>query len=428
MADEKFQVIVIGAGLAGIAAAYRLAEAGKEVMLVDRGEYPGAKNVSGGRIYTYALKKLMPETWQHAPLEREIKREIMMMMTDADSMMIDTTFASPKAQSFSVLRSSFDAWLASQAEEAGAMLIPGTTVDGLLIRDQKVCGIQTGGETIEADLVIDAEGVNAWVAERAGLRPKVAVNDIAVGVKCVFKLSETSINERFNVSSGEGAAMLCAGDCTQGISGGAFFYTNRESISTGIVADTSSLKASGLSLTDMLERYLRHPAIARYLSGAELIEYSAHLIPEGGFQSLPPLYANGFLIAGDAAGFVINRGFTVRGMDYALMSGIAAAETAIGAIDADDFSKEKLKIYQDKLEPTVLKDLKTLKHAHDYIAHSKYLFTTYPQLATDLMSRLYTADGTPSKSVISMARQMMKDDKVPLFHVLKDAFKGSRSL
>lgn len=427
MADEKFQVIVIGAGLAGSAAAYRLAKAGREVVLVDRGEQPGAKNVSGGRLYAYALEKLMPGEWSDAPFEREITREIIMMMTSDDSMSIDSTFSSIGGKSYSVLRGPFDAWMASKAEEAGAMIIPGTTVDGLVIRDGKVCGIKAGGEELEADLVISAEGVNPIVAERAGLINPIDLKDIAVAAKHIFRFPESTINERFNVESGKGVAMLCAGDCTKGISGGAFLYTNKESISVGIVVDSNGLKNAKIPLADMAESFLQHPAIARYIEGGELIEYGAHLIPEGGFKSLPRLYSDGFLLTGDAAGLVVNRGFTVRGMDYAIISGIAAADAAIAAIDANDFSATVLKVYQDKLEQTVLKDLRTLKNSHDYIGHSKHLFATYPNLATGLMKNLYTVDGEPAKSVMGIAKQSIRG-KIPFFSVLKDAFKGSRSL
>ncbi|MFX3619433.1 MAG: FAD-dependent oxidoreductase [Sporolactobacillus sp.] len=427
MSDEKFQVIVIGAGMAGIASAYRLAQSGVEVVLVDRGEQPGAKNVSGGRLYAYALEKLMPEEWMNAPFEREITREMMMMMTEEDSMTIDSSFSSIKSKSFSVLRGSFDSWMASKAEDAGAMVIPGTTVDGLIVRNGKVCGIKTGDEELEADLVISAEGVNPLVAERSGLIRKNKIEDAAVGVKQIYKLSESEINERFNVQDGQGAAMLCAGSCTKGISGGAFLYTNKASISVGIVADTCALKESGISITNIVEDFLSHPSISRYVKGAELIEYSAHLIPEGGFRSLPRLYSDGLLLTGDAAGLVVNRGFTVRGMDYAILSGMAAADTAIEAIKANNYSSTMLKNYQLRLEQNVLRDLKTLQRSHRYIAQSKHLFTTYPMLATHLMKNLYTIDGTPAKSVIGLTKQSLKGN-MPWMSVMKDMFRGGRSL
>lgn len=427
MSDEKVQVIVIGAGVAGLAAAYRLAKAGIEVIVVERGNEPGTKNMTGGRLYTHALDKLMPGEWADAPVEREVTREIIMMMTEEDSMAIDSTFPSMNQKSYSVLRGKFDAWLSAKAEEEGAMMLSGSTVDGLIIRDGKVCGIKTGEEELEADLVISAEGVNALVAERAGLIKAVDVKDIAVGVKHVIKLTEEKINERFNTESGKGVALLCVGDVNKGISGGAFLYTNVDSVSLGLVVDSVGWKKSKLPLADVAEQLKQHPSIARYIEGGELIEYSAHLIPEGGFKSLPELCADGFMITGDAAGLVVNRGFTVRGMDYAILSGIAAAETAIEAVNAENYSKSFLKMYESKLEEVVLKDLRTFKNSHDYISHSQHMFTTYPELATKLLKSLYTVDSNPTKSVMGVVKQTVAG-KIPYFNVLKDVIKGSRSL
>lgn len=426
MSDERFQVIVIGAGLAGSAAAYRLAKAGREVLVVDRGKTPGAKNMTGGRLYTHALEKLMPGEWTDAPLEREVTREMMMMMSGEDSFSIDSLFPSV-SQSYTVLRSKFDEWLASKAEEAGAMMISGSTVDGLLIKDGKAAGIKTGDEELEADLVISAEGVNALVAERAGLIKPVNVKDIAVGVKYVYKLSEEAINERFNTVSGKGAALLAVGECNKGIFGGAFLYTNKESVSLGLVVDSSSWKNSKLPLADFAEELKQLPALARYIEGGKLIEYSAHLIPEGGYKALPEFCSNGFLLAGDAAGLCVNRGFTVRGMDYAILSGIAAAETANEAIEADDYSKGFLNRYREKLQQTVLKDFETLKNSHDYLAHTRHMFTTYPALATNLMKNLYDVDGSQAKSAMGIMKQTISG-KLPYFDVIKDIVKGGRSL
>ena len=123
----------------------------------------------------------------------------------------------------------------------------------------------------------------------------------------------------------------------------------------------------------------------------------------------------------------MNRGFTVRGMDYAILSGIAAAETAIEAIEANDYSKGFLKKYEDKLNEVVLKDLKTSKNSHDYIAHTQHMFTTYPELATGLMKNLYSVDGKPSKSVMGVVKESIKG-KVPIFSVVKDAMKAVKSL
>lgn len=427
MPEEKFQVIIIGAGMAGCAAAYRLAQAGREVLLVDRGSKPGAKNMTGGRLYSYALQELMPGEWTAAPLEREVSREMVALLTAEDGLIVDTSLGIANQQSYTVLRGKFDAWLAGKAEEQGAMLIPETTIEGLIIRDGKVCGIRTRDEEMEADIVIDAEGVNAVVAERAGLIRPVALKNVAVGVKYVYRLSEGKINDRFNTASGQGTAMLGLGECSKGIFGGAFLYTNKDSISLGFVVDSQGWKNSQRRLADAAEDLKQHPLFRRYITGGELIEYSAHLIPEGGYHSLPPLYADGFLLAGDAAGLCLNRGFTVRGMDYAILSGIAAAETANEAIEANSYSKSFLAGYASKLQSRVIKDFQKMKDSHGYMAHSQHLFTTYPDTALSLMKNLYNVDGNSLESVAAILKKSLKG-KFSYISLFRDLMKGARSL
>ena len=428
MSDEKFQVIVIGAGVAGCAAAYRLAKAGREVLLVERAKTAGAKNVTGGRLYAYALEELMPGEWADAPLEREVTREIVMMMAKGNGIALDSRLSSVDKLSYTVLRAKLDKWLADKAEEAGAMMVTGSRVDELLVRDGKVCGVKLGDEELEADLVISAEGVNPLAAERAGLIKPVKLDNVAVGVKQVFKLPEAVINERFNTVSGKGAAMMCVGECTKGISGGAFLYTNIDSISLGIVVDSLSWKNAKLPLADMTEELNQHPALACYLEGAELVEYSAHLIPEGGIKAVPQFCADGFMIAGDAAGLVVNNGFTVRGMDYAIMSGIAAADTANEAIAANTFGAAALKGYEARLRQRVLKDMETYKHSHSFMVEATNIFTAYPGMAADLIRNIYAIDGSPARRLTGIAKQTLTGGKLSLFDMAKDAYKAVKSL
>jgi electron transfer flavoprotein-quinone oxidoreductase len=427
LSDEKFQVIVVGAGVAGCAAAYRLAKAGREVLLVDRAKTAGAKNVTGGRLYTYALEELMPGEWADAPLEREITREIVMMMANGNGVALDSRLTGVDRLSYSVLRAKLDAWLAAKAEEAGAMVVTGSTVDELMVRDGKVCGVRLGDEELEADLVISAEGVNALTAERSGLITPVKVENVAVGVKQVFKLPEAVINERFNTVSGKGAAMMCVGECTKGVSGGAFLYTNKESISLGIVVDSQSWKNAKLPLADMTEELNQHPALAGYLEGGELVEYSAHLIPEGGIHAVPRFAADGFMIVGDAAGLVVNNGLTVRGMDYAILSGIAAADTANEAIEANAYGAAALKGYETRLRQRVLKDLEIYKNSHSFMVEATNIFTVYPGIAADMMRNIYAIDGRPARRLTGIAKETLAG-RLSLFEMAKDAFKAVKSL
>lgn len=427
MSEEKFEVIVIGGGLAGLSAAYRLAKAGKEVLVIEKGPNCGAKNVSGGRIYTYALDALMGDEWRgKAPLERQINHEMLMLMNDEDSMVIDTSVNAVKGESFSILRNRFDAWLAQKCEDEGAMVIGGSTVTDLIRKDGRVCGVKVGEEELECDLVIDAEGVNPLVAERTGVIAPIRLENIAVAAKYVIRLSEKQINERFNVESDKGVAMLGMGSANKGIFGGLFLYTNKDSISIGLVQDSKTWKDHKFHLPDAIEDLKQHPTIGRYLDGGEVVEYTAHLIPEGGFDAFSEFCGDGILVTGDAAGLCMNRGFTVRGMDYAIMSGIAAAETALTALDKGVFTKDFLKSYEHRLEQAVLNDFKTLRKGHDYMAHSQNLFTLYPEMAISMMHAMYNVDGTPAKSVMNLMKESTKG--VGLLGVAKDLWKGVKSL
>ena len=120
--DEKFDAIIVGAGLAGSAAALKLAQAGLEVVVIDRGPYPGSKNLSGGVLYGNILNELVPEYWEEAPIERVITNQRVMFMTEQAFFNIDfknQVFNEKPYNAISVLRGKFDRWFGEKAEEAG---------------------------------------------------------------------------------------------------------------------------------------------------------------------------------------------------------------------------------------------------------------------------------------------------------------------
>jgi electron transfer flavoprotein-quinone oxidoreductase len=426
MSEERFEVIVIGGGLAGLSAAYRLSKAGKKVLVLEKGQSSGAKNVSGGRIYTYALDRLMGSDWKDAPLEREINQEWLMMMNEEDALVVNTTTNALAGQSYSVLRARFDKWLAEQVEKAGGLVICGACVDGLLRKDGVVCGVKVGAEEIECDLVIDAEGANALVAEREGVIAPVRAENMAVAAKYVIRLDEKTINERFMCESGKGVALLGDGAANKGLFGGLFMYTNKDTVSIGLVQDMNTWKENGKSLPDAMEDLKSHPVIGKYIDGGEVVEYTAHIIPEGGYGAFSEFCGDGILVTGDAAGLCMNRGFTVRGMDYAIMSGIAAADTAKQALDRGIFTKDFLKMYEARLQHNVLTDFKTLSKTHDYLANTEHMYTTYPNVAISAMQNLYRVDGGALKGAVKSVLGGIHD--VNILSVAKDALKGVRSL
>ena len=404
MSEPDFDIIVVGSGCAGAVAAYVAASAGKSVLVVERGNYAGAKNMTGGRIYSHALKPVFPNFEEEAPLERKITHERIAMLNADSEMTID--FTSPElaregADSYSVLRGPFDQWLAEKAEAAGAEYICGIAVEELL-RDEsgKVVGIRAGEDEITGGVTIVAEGVNALLSERSLGNPRPAANQMAVGIKEVFELPSQVIEDRFLLPEGEGAAMLFVGDCTKGQVGGGFLYTNRESVSLGLVATISTAAAgeNPVPVYQMLEDFKNHPAVAPIIRGATMVEHSGHMVPEGGHDMIPQYVFDGALLAGEAAGLCMNMGYQVRGMDFAVASGRMAAEAACEALDAGDVSAAGLAGYARRMEDSfVIKDLATFSKWPHVMEGWDSMFNDYPTMAAEVMNALFCVDGEPQQ-------------------------------
>lgn len=428
MAD--FDAIVVGAGCAGSVAATVLARAGKSVLLVERGADAGAKNMTGGRLYAHSLRSVFPDFEREAPLERKIVRERLSLITDDECTTVD--FASPRLgedafSSYSVLRGSFDRWLAGQAEEAGAECVFGITVENLVWDGERVAGVRAGEDEITAEIVILADGVNSLLSEKAGLAARPQPHQLAVSAKEVVELSEQTVTDRFQTRPGEGAAWLFAGAATQGHVGGGFLYTNRSSVSIGVVATLSDLCSSSVPVYQMLEDFKNHPAVAPVLAGGRTVEYSGHLIPEGGYDMVPTLYRDGCLLTGDAAMLCINLGYQVRGMDYAIAAGEMAARTAIEALAAGDVSAAKLAAYRTRLEDSfVLKDLATYRAFPPFMEGTTRIFDGYPQMAADILRGMFAVDGSPVRPLKGKVMGPVKG--VGLLNVLKDVRKGMKAL
>ncbi len=404
MSEDKFDVIIVGGGVAGLAASIVLAENDLEVLLVERGDYCGAKNVTGGRLYGHSLEKIIPNFADEAPIERKVVKEKISMMSEKSS--LDIGYSSKElgkdkdSSSYVVLHSKFDQYLAEKAEEAGVAIITGVLVEKLLLEDGKVVGIDATGEEMYADAVIIADGVNSLLSQQIGIKKELEPNQVAVGAKEVIELSEEIINERFNLESDEGMSWLSCGDPTMGGFGGGFIYTNKDSVSIGVVATLSDIGYSNTKLTDLLERFKEHDSVAPFIKGGKTIEYSAHLVPEEGIHMVPQIYGDGFLVVGDAAGFCINLGYTVRGMDFAIESGRLAALAILRAKEKEDFSKESLAVYQDLVNDSfIMKDLMTFK-AFPTILSRREIFSDLPEIINDVAGRAFTVNGGDSKGFI----------------------------
>lgn len=427
---QKFDAIVVGAGPAGCACGYTLAKAGLETLIVERGKFPGAKNMWGGAFYGPVLARLFPHFWEEAPVERYIHRRRISMLTADDSFMTEFSagkFGNPPYNGFSVLRSGFDRWFASKAEQAGAVVASGLSAENLLLEQGRITGVKAGGDELPSDVVIACDGVNSLLAEKAGLRERISPKDVKQGVKEVIEIPSELLEKRFNLKGDEGLAWEFFGTFTNGIPGGAFLYTNKKSLSVGVVVQLSALAEAKVTANDLLEGFKQHPAVAGFLEGGQMVEYSAHLIPVSGKKKIPVLYGDGFLAAGDAAGLVLATGLALEGANFAVSSGIAAAETVVEAKGKGDFSKNALSLYPRLLEKSfVLQDMETFKRAPHFLENPR-VYNQYPKFVCDLAGKIFSNDGSPRKSTWKLIRQAKKG-KVTFRQMIRDLFQIKRSM
>lgn len=430
---EKFDVIVVGAGPSGNAAAYTLAKAGLSVLQLERGETPGTKNVQGAILYASALEKIIPDFREHAPLERHIIEQRMWLMDEGKAVTgmtyRDESFSTPPHNRYTIVRARFDRWFSEQVKNAGAMVICETTVTGLL-RDPagRVIGVQTeraGGE-IYADAVILADGVNSLVGQRAELRPEIKPEHAALAVKEMLFLPKETIEARFGIGNTQGVVIEIAGRITHGMVGTGFLYTNKDSLAIGIGCMLSDLRRDKITPAQLLEGLKRHPAVKPLIAGAEMKEYAAHLIPEGGYKALPQLYGEGWMIVGDSAGFVnaVHR----EGSNLAMTSGRLAAETLIDLKSrGKSFTAAKLADYKARLDDSfVMKDLKKYAEVPDFLHGNPQILNTYPTLLNRAAREILTVDGVDKKSKQSRILAEVRE-KRSLLSLLGDAYRFWRA-
>lgn len=429
-AEPDFEVIVIGAGIAGCVTAYQLARQGRSVLLIERGEAPGSKNLSGGVLYSRGIEQVFPGFLAEAPVERRITRNYINFLNGDSSVAIDykdARLANP-VNAVTVLRAKLDPWLAAQCEEAGAMIMPGVRVDRVLTEQGQVTGVQAGDDELRAHVVVAADGVNSFIAKEAGLREKEPLNHLAVGVKSVVSLPRETIEARFNLTGDEGAAFAVVGDCTEGVGGGGFLYTNTDSLSVGIVVRLDDLTAKKKVVTDIFDHFLEHQFIAPYLEGGEMLEYGCHLVAEGGLHMIGEIVTDGMVVVGDAAGLTLNTGLTVRGMDLAAGSAVAAAEAIGTALDAKDVSKAGLAGYREKLFASYVgQDMKTYAKAPSFLEVER-MYKQYGELLANVLYGAFNLDTQPRQHMVRVARKSLARSPLKIRQLIRDGIAGARAL
>lgn len=428
----SFDAVVVGAGPAGSAAAISLARAGRSVVLVERGPFPGSKNVYGGVVYGRVLDEIVPRWWEEVPAERWVVRRSTMMMTDTQSMSIDyrsEAWGSAPFNGMTTVRSHFDNWLATKARDAGAELLTSTVAVGLVRDDRgRVVGVRTDrdGAELRAKVVVACDGVNSLLAKEAGLVAPAEAAHHTLGVKEVLELSTETINERFGVRDHQGVDIEMLG-CTRGIPGGGFLYTNATTVSVGVVLSLPHLADSGIRPEEVIADLKAHPSIAPYLRGATLREYAAHLIPEGGYDTMPRLTTDGMLIAGDAAAMTLAAGVWLEGVNFAIGSGFAAGRAVDRAIASEDCSAGGLASYRSDLEQQfVLADHKRLRKAPALVLSDRVQHR-YPGLVCDLAEGMFTVTNpAPKPGGLRLTRTAAAKHGVKLRELAADTLRGMR--
>jgi electron transfer flavoprotein-quinone oxidoreductase len=440
-AGAEYDVVVVGAGPGGSAAALTLARKGVKVLLVERTKVPGEGNVSGGVLYGdftkgYGLMDLLPDFESEAPLERKVlSHEVDILSApdgrsgsyrqyrlDGNSILARLGLFTVEIQTghnYTVTRSEFDRWFAEKAAAAGAELMAETTVSALLTdasggeragedggdHEPAVLGVKTSRGEIRCKLVIDSAGVTSGLVEAAGLREQLVPRQLYHAVKHVFRLSREEVDKRFKLREGEGRAINCFGDFMLGVSGSAFVYTNRETVSVGIVASVDSMVRAFTehfdkvgTLADVLESFESHPYAAELLKGGELLEFSAHNIPRGHTAMLKKPYASGYLATGDALGGFIKIGPLFDGMRRAIASGIMAAEAYLLASESGSFRASNLSRYKDMLAP-LYEDVNR-SGRESFFSESGFAYSTLPRIlfSSSLFSKRVRFEASQEKA------------------------------
>ena len=423
-------IIVVGAGPAGSCAAIAAAKAGKRVVLIERGPFPGSKNMYGGVIYPRILDELIPNWFEHAPIQRWVVRRSTMLLSDTGALNIDyrsNAWGQAPYNGATAYRPDFDNWLAQQAVAAGAELICSTTVTGLLRDTQgRINGITTDRPDgdLTASVVIACDGVNSFIAKDAGLYASVDASNYTLGVKETLSLPKSVIDERFGVRDNQGVDIEILGG-TSGVNGGGFIYTNLDTIALGVVLKLPKLSAQKKRPEEIIAELKRHPAIAPLIEGAEVIEYSAHVIPEAGLDMMPKMVADGLLVAGDAAALCLAAGIWLEGVNFAMASGMYAGQSAAQAVTAGNTSASGLQSYTKKLNETfVLKDHKKLRKI-PHLVLSDRVQHKYPGFVTGIVERMFRVENPdPKPGVRRILREERKKAGISLMDLIRDALTG----
>ncbi len=375
-------VLFVGGGPASLAGAIRLSrqiarhnekvrsgeipgpEVAAEIGVIEKAREFGQHGLSGAVLNPRALAELIPDFKEKGcPLGMQIRRDAFYKLSRSGYIKVPGFLVPPENSNhgyFTISLGRLTKWMAEVAEQEGIFLFPATTGVEILYEGGKVSGVRTGDKGLERDggrkanfepgidlqakVTVFAEGPRGTLSEdligRFGLRKDCNPQIYSLGTKEVIRVKKTV---------GQGLVLHTLGyPLVNDQFGGGFLYElDDEHYSLGFVASLA-WHDPRFDCHAALQQWKKHPLIQSFIRGGEIESYGAKTIPEGGYFSIPKLCVDGALLAGDSAGFVNVK--LLKGIHYAMTTGIAAADTILEALVAGDFSAARLAVYEARVK------------------------------------------------------------------------------
>lgn len=398
----EVDVLIVGGGPAGMSAALRLAQLQKEkggeplaIAVLDKAREAGAHMLSGAVLDPSALRILVPDFAQKgAPLAAQVHDDDVYFLTRSGKVRFPITPPPLRNHgNYIISLNRFVKWLGGLVEAEGIDLFAGFSATEVLFEDGRVVGVRTGdrgidkhgqpkstfeaGVDVRAKVTILADGVRGNLTK--ALVRRLALDDgrspqlYAIGIKELWEVPKDRI--------APGTVVHTMGyPLRMEEFGGGFIYAMPDGVlSVGFV--------TGLDYRDPMfdphvtfQHFKRHPLVAGLLDGGQMVRYGAKALPEGGWHTIPRVYADGVLIAGDAGGFL--NSMRLKGVHLAMRTGMLAAETAFDAVRAGDLSAARLKRYDDAINASEVRgELYPVRNVHQSFSYGLLAGVAYSGLS-----------------------------------------------
>ena len=381
----EVDVLIVGGGPAGLSAALRLSQLQEQqggeplsIAVLEKAREAGAHILSGAILDPSALRDLIPDFREKgAPLVADVHDEDVYVLTQSGKLPLPIIPPPLKNHGNSIISLNlFVRWLTTQVEAAGIDFFTGFSGQDILMDGARVVGVRTGdrgigkhgeqkatfepGVDILAKVTIFCDGVRGNLTKelmrRLPLGHHAEPPQFALGLKELWEIPSNRLES--------GTVIHTLGyPLRHEEFGGGFIYAMPDGqVSLGFVV--------GLDYKDPLfdphmafNRFKQHPFVSKLLEGGHMIRYGAKALPEGGWNTIPQVFMDGGLIAGDAGGYM--NSMRLKGIHLAMRTGMLAAETAFEAVRKGDTSLATMKTYQDRIDNSSVKaELYPVRNVH----------------------------------------------------------------